>query len=636
MTDVTDLAGRSEGARRLATLREFIATEAGSAIVLLAATLIALVWANSPWRDAYHALWATPVSVEVGPFALSDDLGHWVNDGLMTLFFLLVGLEIRRELDMGELRDRRRVAAPVVAAVGGMALPAGLFLLLNPGGEESRGWAMGMATDTAFALGVLALAGRRSTIRLRVFLLTLVIVDDVVAITLIAIFYSENVMPVPLLAGAALLVVMYLLRRAGVERGSVYVAVGFAIWLAAYLAGIHPTVAGVAMGLITSAYPPTRSALDMASGWVRSFRERPSPQLAAAAARRIVAALSPNERLQHALHPWSSYVVVPLFALANAGIDLSSDLLGRALVSSVTIGIIVALVVGKPLGVLVGAWVATRPRLGGLALTVSWPALIAASFVTGIGFTVSLLIAELSYQGELLDQAKLGILTASAIAGTLGFVAFRVLELLPADLLRRTERLAPPPPAEFVPPVDADEDHIRGSIDAPLTLLEYGDYECPYCRQAEPAVLDLLERWDGRLRHVWRHLPLTDVHPNAALAAEAAEAAHAQGRFWEMHDLLLTRDQPPDARALVAYARELGLDIDRFREDLLTGRHAGRVARDVEGADIANVYATPTFFINERRFDGPFDRASFERALALALVASEDESTAAAASPGTA
>src|SRR3954470_24802797 len=445
-------SGQTRVGPHLATLREVLATEGGGAVVLLAASRLAVVWANSPWRESYAQLWAVDISVQVGNFGLSNDVGHWINDGLMTLFFLLVGLEIRREFDMGEFRERRRIAVPVVAAFGGMALPVALFLALTAGTQGSTGWAMVMATDTAFAVGVLALVGRQSSMRLRVFLLTLVIVDDVAAVSVIALFYSGAVDFGALAVAIGLLVAFGLLRWRGVEQPLLYLGVGLLAWLATFEAGVHPTIAGVAIGLLTGAHPPERKTLQEATRVARAFRRAPSPARAVAAARRITTSLSPNDRLQHAIHPWSSYLVVPLFALANAGIDLSGDLIGRITGSPLTLGILVGLVVGKTLGIPAGAWIATRPRFGGLPLSVGWPQLIAASAVAGIGFTVSLLIAQLSYTADLLEQAKLGILFASAAAAVLSVAMFYGLSLLPGDRLARSQARAARPVLDLVVP----------------------------------------------------------------------------------------------------------------------------------------------------------------------------------------
>jgi Na+/H+ antiporter NhaA len=604
---------------RLAAFREFLDTEAGGAAALLTATLVALTWVNSPWADSYHRLWSTPLSVGLGALGLSLDLAHWVNDGLMTLFFLVIGLEVRREFDRGELRERRRAALPLIAGLGGMAVPVLLFLALSPGGEAGRGWAMVMATDTAFALGVLALAGRRFPLRLRIFLLTLVVVDDVGAISIIALAYSDAVQPAWLLLAGGALVGMALLRRRGIESPAPYWMLGVAAWLCTLKGGVHPTVAGVAVGLSTSAYPPRRVDLQRASGLARAFREQPSAALASEAARRITRSLSPNERLQHALHPWTSFVVVPLFALANAGIELSGDVLARAFSSPLVIAVVVALVVGKPVGITLGAWLATRRVFGGLPLAVSWPSLIATSSVAGIGFTVSLLIAELSYTGPRLEEAKVGILGASLCASVLGSVLLRGLALVPREWLRRAQSRVAPPIADLAVPVDPERDHLLGPADAPVTLVQYGDYECPYCRAAHGIIPGLIERLDRQVTFVPRHFPLPDVHPNAALAAEAVEAAGAQGRFWEMHDRLYASQDRLQLGDLVRYAGELGLDAHAFEADLSRGRFADRISADVEGGETAGVAGTPTFFINDRRYVGAYDAESLEGALREAL-----------------
>lgn len=608
---------------RITALRGFLGTESGGAIVLLAAALTALAWVNSPWADSYHALWDTPFSISVGDLGLDHSLRDWVNDGLMALFFLLIGLEVRREFDMGEFRERRRLAVPVFAAIGGMVLPVLIFLALNAGTEAARGWAMVMATDTAFAVGVLALVGSRSSMRLRTFLLTLVIVDDVAAVAVIAVAYSADVNLQALLVAGGLLGVVALLRWRDVQRPSIYWLLAVAVWLAAWESGVHPTIAGVAMGLLTGAYPPRRAPLEMATGLTRAFRQRPTADLAAQASRRITMSLSPNERLQHALHPWTSFVVVPLFALANAGLVLDAQLLGSALGSSLVLGVVLGLVVGKPVGISLGAWLATRPRLGGARLSVGWPSLIAASSVAGIGFTMSLLIAELSYVGTLLDEAKLGILSASVIAAGLAVALFRGVGMLPADWRGRAEARTSRPVVDLSDPVDPSRDHVRGRVDAPVTLVEYGDFECPHCARAEPVVRSVVAESGGRVRLVFRHLPLTDVHPNAALAAQAAEAAAAQGRFWEMHDMLFEHQDALGPADLARYARQLGLDVEQFNRELRDGTHAHRVARDVSGAEEAGAAGTPTFFLDDVLLDAVRDEAGFRSAVAHAVQAVE-------------
>jgi Na+/H+ antiporter NhaA len=492
---------------------------------------------------------------------------------------------------------------------------------------------MVMATDTAFAVGVLALVGRRSSVRLRIFLLTLVIIDDIAAVSVIALFYSTNLQPIVLVVGLILLAVMAWLRSRGVEAPLVYLGLGIGVWLTAFEAGVHPTVAGVAMGLLTGAYAPRRTTLQQAIRETRAFRQQPSPALAAAAATRIVTALSPNDRLQHAIHPWSSYVIVPLFALANAGIDLSGDLVGRVLGSPLTIGIVLGLVVGKTVGIPAGAWLATRKRLGGSPLSVGWPQLIAASAVAGIGFTVSLLIADLSYASDLLDDAKLGILLASALAAVLSVAMFYGLSRLPADRLRRAEARAARPLSQHTPPHQPTPHHQRGPLDAPVTLIEYGDFECPRCGRAAPMIRELLERERGRVRFVFRHLPLPEIHPRAPLAAEAAEAAAAQGKFWEMHDKLFAHQDALLPRDLTNYAEELGLDVGRFEAHLRERAFARRVAEDVDTADDAGAVGTPTFFINDVLYRGPRHVDALEAAVERAAAMAEERNGVAADVP---
>lgn len=314
-----------------APARRFMATESGSAGLLLLATLVALVWANSPWSDAYDSLWATEISIRVGDHALTEDLRHWVNDGLMVFFFLVVGLEIRRELAMGELTDRSRLRLPALAALAGIAVPAVVYLALNPSGEAAQGWGVAISTDTAFVLGALALVGPACPTQLRVFLLTLAIADDVGALAIIAVFYSDDVSIVPLVVAGACVVVILALGRLHVWRGPAYFVVGAVLWVAMLESGVHPAIAGVVIAACISVYPPRVEEVEKAARLARAFRQSPVPSLARSAKLTIERAVSPNERLQELLHPWSSYAVVPLFALANAGVPLGLDALGDAL-----------------------------------------------------------------------------------------------------------------------------------------------------------------------------------------------------------------------------------------------------------------------------------------------------------------
>jgi Na+/H+ antiporter NhaA len=327
-------------------LREFIATQNASALVLLVATLAALIWANSPWSASYDAVWHTMLAIRLGDLELALDLREWINDGLMAFFFFVAGLEIRREFDMGELRERRRIATPVLAAVGGIVVPAAIYLAFNAGQPTARGWGIAMGTDTAFALGILTLVGGRWARRTRTFLLTLVIVDDIAALTVIALAYTEAVSMPALLVALAMYGVILVMRRAGVRHGVAYFLVGLCLWVATLVSGVHPTIAGVAVGLLATAYPPSRGELQRAGALWRLFREEPTPEYAHSASRSLTLAISPNERLQHLFHPWTSYLIVPLFAFANAGVRFDASAIDRALTSSVTIGIVAGLVIG--------------------------------------------------------------------------------------------------------------------------------------------------------------------------------------------------------------------------------------------------------------------------------------------------
>ena len=575
--------------------------------MLLAATLLALMWANSPWRHSYEQLWTTTLSITIGGGGISATLRQWVNSGLMTFFFLVVGLEAKREMDVGELRQRQRLAIPVVAAIGGMMIPIALYLAFNAGGPGAHGWGAAMSTDTAFALGALALLTPRVATRLRVFLLTLAVFDDLGALLVIATAYTKHVELVPLLAAIGLFGLLIALRYAPVGRRQASVIVGVAVWVALFKSGIDPVIAGLAVGLVTSAYPPSRGDLERVTALTRSFREQPTPELARSAQLSVLSAISPNERLQYSLHPWTSYVIVPLFALANAGIHITSQLLSDAISSPITLGIVVGYVVGKPLGILAATWLASRPALHGPRPPVSWPVLAGGAAVAGIGFTVSLLISNLAFTGERLDEAKLGVLASAVLAPTLAFVIFRITQRLPArvrarQLLGTAEQIL-----DLAEDVDAARDRVRGPEDAPVTLVEYGDFECPYCGQAESVIRELLMQFGDDVRYVWRHLPLNDVHSSAQLAAEAAEAAGAQGRFWDMYDTLLSHQDDLSPQAIGRYAESLGLDVDRVWDELRRHEHMPRIAEDVASADASGVSGTPSFFINGRRHQGAYD-----------------------------
>ena len=617
MSSTPTFSGRTAWSRSLATpLRAFLVTETGGAAVLLAAAVAGLVWANVH-PSSYDSVWHAVLSIDLAGAGIALDLRHWVNSGLMTLFFFVVGLEARREFDLGELRERRRFALPLLAGIGGMAAAVAIYLAFNAGRAGAHGWGVAMSTDTAFALGLLALVGPRFPDRLRAFMLTVVVVDDIVAVVVIATVDTESVDVVPLLISLAFFGAVLVARDLALPAGPTLALLGTGAWIAMLESGVEPVVIGLALGLVTYAYPAPRSTLERVTERFREFREQPTAELARAARIELRSATSPNERLQQQLHPWTSYVVVPLFALANAGVEINGGFLAEAFRSPVTLGILFGYVVGKPVGILGSSWLVTRLSRGKLRPPVGWAAVAGGGTIAGVGFTIALLIATIAFDGRRLEEAKVGILSAALCAALITWLVFRVTARLPRRLRIRALLGTAEELVDLYMDVDPERDHYRGPADAPVTVVEYGDFECPYCGQAEPIVRELLQEF-GDIRYVWRHLPLSDVHPHAQLAAEAAEAAASQGAFWAFHDLLLERQDALEPEDLVAYAQELGLDPERFAEDLR--RHAGtmRVADDVDSADLSGVSGTPTFFINGRRHYGAYDIRSLSAAVRAA------------------
>jgi NhaA family Na+:H+ antiporter len=404
-------------------LREYLREEAAGGVALTAAAALALVWANSPWRAAYDALWETTLAVRLGRFAIEADLRHWVDDGLMTLFFLVVGLEIKRELVAGELASWRRAALPVLAAAGGMAVPAAIYAAVNAGGPGAPGWGVPMATDIAFALGVLALLGPRVPSSLKVFLLTLAVVDDLGSIAVVALFYSRGVELGTLALAAGLLVVVAALVRAGVWWLPLHVGLGLAVWLTIWHSGVSPALAGVAMGLLTPARPtaPPEVARDVGGALAGQLADDPHPPRLREMLREARGTVPLAERLAHDLHPVSAFLVVPLFALANAGISLERGALAGAGAGAVLGGVVAGRVVGKLAGIAAATWLAVRLGLADRPEGASWAQLAGVATVAGIGFTVPLFVADLAFpDGRFQAPVKVGLLAASVIAGAAG------------------------------------------------------------------------------------------------------------------------------------------------------------------------------------------------------------------------
>jgi NhaA family Na+:H+ antiporter len=424
--------------RLLAPFREFAQASASSGILLIGAAVIAVVWANSAFGDGYEALWATELSIGAGDLALSETLLHWVNDGLMAIFFLVVGLEIKREVLVGELASVRRAVLPVGAAAGGAVVPAAIFLAIAGQGEAGRGWGVPIATDIAFALGVLALLGRRAPLGLRIFVTAFAIVDDLLAVSVIALFYTAAV-SLPALGVAGLLIgALVVANRLGIRRPLVYALLGVALWLAVHESGIHATVAGVLLALTIPAQTRLDSDayVERARAHIDDFEGRTVGGEDASTAEHHAAlweledaterAQAPMLRIEHALNPWVSYAIVPLFALANAGVRLEADPLAT-LGQPIAIGVIAGLVIGKQVGIMLGAAAVVRLGLAALPSGVGWRHIYGAAWLGGIGFTMSLFIAGLAF-GEgspELALAKVGIFVASIIAGVGGFIVLR-------------------------------------------------------------------------------------------------------------------------------------------------------------------------------------------------------------------
>jgi Na+/H+ antiporter NhaA len=610
--DVTQWVAR-EG---IPSARAFLRTESGSAGILAAAIVVAVCWANV--GPTYTQVWAAHLSVQLAHHGVDLSLHEWVNSGLMTAFFTVIGLETRREFDLGELRDRRRLLLPAAAGTGGVAASVAVFLLLNRGTDVGAGWGVAMSTDTALALGVLAVAGRPAPERTRIFLLTLFVIDDLVALLVIAVVYTSQVRPWPLALAVLAYLALLSALRAGANVLGTYLLLGTAMWLATLSSGIDPLVTGLVLGLTAAAYSPGRSNLETAFGLFRRYREQPSSNLARAAVAGLAATLSPNARLQRLLHPWTGYVIVPLFALANAGVVITGPQARQAFTSPFTWSIVVSYLVGKPVGVVLTsasvAWLGRRR----VTLPVGWASVIGSGTVAGTAFTVSLLIANLALTGERLEQARVAVLLTIIGSTVTTFVVFAVTQTL--HPMRRARALTGDAEMllDLTTPVAPDRDHVRGPADAVVTIVEYGDFECPSCGRAERSLG--AGPLGGNVRLVWRHLPIPEVHPHAALAAQAAEAAGAQGKFWEFHDVLLSHQDRLSIDDLGRYAQQLGMDQERFLEEIRTGKYAHRVAQDVASADASDVSGTPTFFINGRRHYGSHDAKTLTEVVQAAAV----------------
>ena len=597
---------RTAWARNMAApVRNFLHTESAGAVALLCATIAALLWANSPWWESYESVWSTELSIRLGSAGISLPLRDWISQGLMTFYFLVVGLEARRDLDLGALRERRRILLVAVTACCGMAGAALIYLAFNAGGDGAHGWGAAMSSDTAFGLGVVALLAPRAT-RLRLRLLSISVVDDLVALLVIATVYTEQVDVVALGVAFGLFGVLVVLRYAPAEwRTQAAAVVGVGVWVALHESGVDPLISGLAVGLAIAAYPPARPELERVTELARSFREQPTPALARSAQLSVTSAISANERLEYRLHPWTSFVIVPLFALSNIGIHVESELLGDALTSPITLGIVFGYVLGKPLGILLGGWLGSR--LLQVKPTLSWPVRVALGTVAGVPFTVSILIAGIAFEGRALEEAKLGVLAAAILTALLSWAVVRAIAILPKELRARQLSRTADDLLDLSEDVDPEarphsrsrfrSGHPRRVRRLRVSLLRAGGGRDPPAavgvrrraalRLATPAAQRCApKRPDGRRGHGGSGRP-------GVVLADARQAADDPGRAHAA--------RPKRIRA------GLDLDVDRFTNDLRSREYNDRVSEDVASADSTGVAGTPSFFINGLRHQGAYE-----------------------------
>jgi Na+/H+ antiporter NhaA len=582
-----------------------------AAALLLGCTLIAIVWANSPWAHTYSEFWSTELGLHVGSLHAELSVKHLVNDGLMTFFFFIVGLEVKSQFTIGELTDRARAAVPVIAALAGLMVPALVFLLFNPSGDDARAWGVVISTDTAFLVGALAIIGPQCPARLRTFLLTLAVVDDVGALLAIALFYTDRVRLVPLLVAVVLIAGIAAVRLLPAAQGPAYAVLAFALWLALFLGGVHPTLGGVVVALLIPVFTPERQRVEEAVDVIRAFRQSPNSEYARAATRSLRESISINERLQTGFGSYVSFFVLPLFALANAGVHLDHATMTAAVRSPLTWGVVAGLVVGKFVGITGATALVRATGIGVLAPGLTLRRVAGGAALSGIGFTIALFIIDLAIEDPAKqDQARVGVLAASVLALVLGWATFRI-----------TDWLSPPVSvgATLIREVDPDRDHIRGDPNAAMTLVEYGDFECPFCSRATGSIDEVREYFGpDQLRYVWRHLPQERTHPHAMDAARASEAAALQGRFFEMAARMFEFQDFLEWDHIYRYADSVGCDIEKFDEDLHSPKVLHRVQDDAQDAELMDLGSTPTFFVNGRRHEGPWDAASLIRALEAA------------------
>lgn len=592
--------------RRRLRLRDMQINETYAAVALAAATITALVWANV--GHSYHSFWQTPASLAIGPLKVELSLHGWVDEGLMTAFFFMVGLDVRRDLTLGELRLPGRALLPVVSAIGGLVVPALVYLGITHGTDGAHAWGSVISTDTAFALGMLALIGPKRAPRLRAFLLAFAVIDDIGALMVIAVFYSGSLNLMALGCAVLGLLGIMLLARRGVWRMPPYVLLAVVTWYALYRSGVHATLAGVLIALLMPVYPVRSADVDAATEVARLYRQSPHPGTAVMLRESLAYSMPLNQRLSWMLPPYVNYVVVPLFALANAGVELNGGTIAAALSSRVMWAVVAGLVLGKFVGVAVGAGLVLRlvpgSRLPGLDL----PRILGLAALSGMGFTISLLVANLALEDEALrDQARLGVLAASLGALLLATVIFRVSE--------RISPLPPPPGEHLCRAVDFDKDLTTGNPDAPHTLINYADMSYEGRWRLMEALKGIAALRDaGRVNLVLRH-KLTG--PESLLAALAMEAARHEGpeRLWRFHDALANLRGQISTDSITVAAQEAGLDAWAMWERIDSGADEPKVLADAMDVEGLTEDGSPVVYIDGRRFERLLNRWTFSEEL---------------------
>jgi Na+/H+ antiporter NhaA/protein-disulfide isomerase len=600
-------------------VRGLLGDHRSGTVAIVAAMAVSLAWANIA-PEAYDQFWEMDVEVVFGTHSAALPLREIVNQGLMTLFFFVVGLEARREWDLGDLRDRRRSLLPLAVGIVALAVPALIFVLINLLSEAGspHAWGTAMSTDTAMALGALSLLSRGASPRVRQFLVTVLVADDIGALVLIAVFYSDEVQASMLVMACCAFVAFWWLQRC--QASWFWLAVvGSIAWLLTRSSGIDPIISGLILGVASPAYRPALSELEHASLGMRSFREQPSAAAARAAIADLRAAVSPNAYLQHHLAGIVGLLVVPVFVTANLGIRLNSALLHDAFTDPITWGIMAGLLLGKLLTYLVVPSAIRAATRDMIVAPVPLGDVVTVGFISSMGFTVTVLVATTALDGPAFDHAVVGSLAVLLVAPVLALGWIALTRALPSRIKNVLFRPGSPVLIDLVAAVDETSDHLRGSAQAGVTIVEYGDFECPFCGRAEKSLATVLSRLPADVRYVWRHLPLSDVHPAAWRAALASEAAAAQGAFWPMHDALLDQRDALEELDLVALASSLGLDTDRFVADFESPRTVQKVVTDIETARLSGVAGTPTLFINGVRYDGDYAPAPLLDAVISAL-----------------